>query len=181
MTESDTDQERASLKPIEGANRALRDRLDLRSELMLAALPTLTILAVLGLVEAVTEQRLLFAALASSAFLIYLNPQHGTSTVRTLILSHLLAALLEWTTYLVLGFDYLSGGSAMVVTIVLMIVLDLVHPRAVCTAMGFALRAGDQSNLVLFVLAVAMTAVLVVLQRAAVWILARHHRRSSGR
>jgi CBS-domain-containing membrane protein len=75
-----------------------------------------------------SEQRLLFASLASSAFLIYLDPQHGTNAVRTLVLSHLMAALIGWATFALLGSGYLSGGSAMVATIFLMIVLDVVHP-----------------------------------------------------
>jgi CBS-domain-containing membrane protein len=171
------DHEQSSLKPIEGANRALRDRLDLKGELLLALFPTLTVLGVLVLVEVVTEQRLLFASLASSAFLIYLDPEHGTNAVRTLISSHLMAALLGWAAFLLLGAGYLSGGTAMVAVIFLMIVLDVVHPPAVSTAMGFALRAGDQSNVVLFAMAVVITAVLVGLQRSAVWLLARHRKR----
>ena len=174
------EEERTSLKPIEGAKRALRDRLDLKGELMLATLPTLTVLAVLGFVEMLTEQRLLFASLASSAFLIYLDPEHGTNAVRTLILSHLMGAVLGWILFLTLGSGYLAGGTAMVATIFLMIVLDVVHPPAVSTAMGFALRAGDQSNVVLFGLAVGVTAVLVVLQRVAMWLLTRHHRKISA-
>jgi len=84
--------ERESLKPIEGANRSLRRRLNLGGELALAVGPTLTVLCVLGLVEALSRQRLLFASLASSAFLIYLDPQHGTNRVRTLVLSQMPAA-----------------------------------------------------------------------------------------
>lgn len=61
----------------------------------------------------------------------------------------------------------------MVATIVFMIALDVVHPPAVATAMSFALRAGEASNLGLFALALAITAALVVLQRVAVWTLAR--------
>lgn len=165
--------EQSSLKPIEGANRALRQRLDLKGELVLALLPTLTVLGVLVLVEVVAEQRLLFASLASSAFLIYLDPEHGTNAVRTLVASHMMAAVLGWTTFAVLGSGYLSGGMAMVAVIFLMIVLDVVHPPAVSTAMGFALRSGDGSNVLLFALAVAITAVLVLLQRSATWLLAR--------
>lgn len=163
-----------SLKPGPVAQRALRDRLDLKGELLLAALPTLTVLLVLGLVEALTEQRLLFASLASSAFLIYLDPNHGTNMVRTLAGAHVLAALLGWATFLVLGSGYLSGGTAMVTTIFLMIVLDIVHPPAIGTAMGFALRAHDESNLVIFGLALLITILLVLLQRAAVYILSQH-------
>ena len=78
---------RTSLRPLHGADRPVRRELSLRDEFLLALLPTLTILTVLGLVEALSRQRLLFASLASSAFLVYLDPQHGTNTVGTLVLS----------------------------------------------------------------------------------------------
>jgi CBS-domain-containing membrane protein len=169
-----------SLKPVEGANRAIRRRLPMRAELTLALLPTAMVLVVLGFVEALSHQRLLFASLASSAFLIYLDPQHGTNSVRTLTVSHLVAALLGWGLFLALGPGYLSAGSAMVATIFLMIMLDVVHPPAVSTAMSFALRAGDAANLLLFGLSLAIIAVLVVLERSAVWMLARHHRREAA-
>lgn len=62
----------------------------------------------------------------------------------------------------------------MVLTIVLMILLDVVHPPAVSTSLSFALRAGKESNLVLFGLAVGVTATLVLLERFALWVLARY-------
>ena len=166
--------DRDSLQPIEGANRAARRRVTLKGEFLLALGPTLTVLLVLGLVEALSRQRLLFASLASSAFLIYLDPEHGTNTVRTLVVAQIMAALLGFLTFLAFGGGYLSGGSAMVATIIGMILLDAVHPPAVATAMAFALRAGEESNLVLFGLAVAMTAALVVLERLALWLLGPH-------
>jgi CBS-domain-containing membrane protein len=172
--------ERSSLQPIEGAKRALRDRLDLKGELMLALLPALTVLGVLGMVEVLTEERLLFASLASSAFLIYLDPEHGTNTVRTLVSAHLMASVLGWLAFLTLGAGYLSGGTAIIVVIFLMIVFDVVHPPAVSTAMGFALRAGDETNVVLFALAVGVTVALVILQRTLVWLLAHHRKRLLG-
>ena len=165
---------RESLEPIEGASRTARRRLSLKGEFLLALGPTVTVLLVLGLVEALSQQRLLFASLASSAFLIYLDPQHGTNTVRTLVVAQMLAALLGFATYLAFGGGYVSGGSAMVATIIAMILLDAVHPPAVATAMAFALRAGEETNLALFALAVGMTAVLVVLERLALWLLARY-------
>ncbi|MBD2256948.1 HPP family protein [Pseudanabaena sp. FACHB-2040] len=167
-------QERESLKPIQGANRALRRRLTLKGEFALAIAPTAIVLGVLALVEALSEQRLLFASLASSAFLIYLDPQHGTNSVRTLVVAQVMAAVLGFLTYLFLGSGYLSGGTAMVITIVLMILLDAVHPPAVSTSLSFALRAGNESNLVLFGLAVGITATLVMLERVALWVLARY-------
>lgn len=171
-------QDRESLKPVEGANRSLRQRLGLRGELALALLPTLTVLGVFAFVEVLSQQRLLFASLASSAFLIYLDPQHGMNSVRTLITSQLLAVLLGFGANLLFGPTYLAGGSAMAVTIVLLILFDAVHPPAVSTALSFALRPGDESNVLLFVLALGITVLLVGLERAALWLLAWHARRS---
>jgi CBS-domain-containing membrane protein len=121
--------------------------LDLKGELALATAPTLTVLGVLALVEVLSRERLLFASLASSAFLIYLAPQHGTNRVRALILAQMMAATIGLIRHLFLGSGYLSGGSAMMVTIALMILLDVVHPPTVSTSLSFALRAGNESNL----------------------------------
>lgn len=54
---------RSSLKPIEGAKRSLRSRLSLKDELLLATVPTVTVLGVLAFVEVLSRQRLLFASL----------------------------------------------------------------------------------------------------------------------
>lgn len=165
--------ERESLKPIEGANRALRRRLTLKGEFLLVLGPTLTVLCVFALVEVLSSQRLLFASLAASAFLIYLDPQHGTNSVRTLLISQMLAATSGLVLYLLLGPGYLSGGGAMLIIIVLMILLDAMHPPAVATALSFAFRAGNESNLLLFGLALGITVALVILQRLALWTLSR--------
>lgn len=162
---------RFSLKPLRSKNRSLRSRLDWKGELALATAPTVVILTVFALVEVLTRQRLLFASLASSAFLIYLDPQHGTNTVRTLVISQMMAAGIGFVTYLLLGSGYASGGTAMTVTIVLMILLDIMHPPAVATSLSFALRAGNENNLVLFGLAVGITTLLVGLERFALWLL----------
>lgn len=154
--------------------RERRKRIGLKGELLLAVMPTATVLAVLALVEVLSNQRLLFASLASSAFLIYLDPGHATNSVRTLVGAQTAAAVIGFVAFVVFGPGYISGGLAMVATIVLMITFDLMHPPAVATALSFALRAGDASNLMLFGLAVGVTAVLVLLQGAATWVLARH-------
>lgn len=159
--------------PLADTPEAVRRRFGLRDELLLAALPTLTVLAVLALVQALTRQRLLFASLASSAFWIYLDPRHATNGVRTLVTAHLGAAGLGLVAYLGLGPGYAAGGLALVAAILGMVLLDAVHPPAVSTALAFALRRGDASNLGLFALAVALTAWLVVLERAALWLPAR--------
>ncbi|HEX8910931.1 MAG TPA: HPP family protein [Humisphaera sp.] len=171
------DQPHESLQPSPPADRALRRRLGVPHELALAVLPTLTVVAVLGLVEVFSRQRLLFASLASSAFLIYLDPRHGTNTVRTLVTSQLAAAAVGFAFYALLGPGYGSGASAMLVTIFLMIALDVVHPPAISTSLSFAFRAGDERNLVLFALTVGLVAGLVVIQRASLWLVGRFERR----
>lgn len=167
-----------SVEPGTRRERRLRKRLRLKDEFLLAFLPTATVLGVLGFVGVFSEQKILFASLAASAFLIYLDPEHGTNQVRTLATAQISAALLGWGGYAVLGPGALSGGAAMVLTIAVMILLDSVHPPAVSTSLSFAFRAGDQTNLVLFLMAVAMTAVLVVIEKYALWLLARRHKRS---
>ena len=145
-----------------------RRRLGLKQELLLAVMPTATILLVLAFVEALTQQRLLFASLASSAFLIYLDPQSKVNSVRTLALAQTGAATLGLLTYWLFGPGYWAAGSAMVLAIIGMVTLNSMHPPAVATALSFGLRAGDQSNALLFAMAVGMTAALLLLQRAAV-------------
>jgi len=63
-------------------------------------------------------------------------------------------------------------------TIVLMIVLDVVHPPAVSTSLSFALRAHNETHLILFFLAVAVTATPVFLERITLRILAAYDRSS---
>jgi CBS-domain-containing membrane protein len=150
-----------------------RLRMSLKEELLLALFPTATVLVVLLMVELLSRQRLLFASLAASAFLIYLDPEHTTNSIRTLVFAQLLAAVLGLATDLLLGNEYLSGGLAMVATIFLMILLDIVHPPAIATSLSFAFRAGNERSLVIFALAVLVTAILVGLQRVALWLIRR--------
>lgn len=150
-----------------------RRRLGFRKEVLLALLPTATALLVLGFVEILSNQRLLFASLASSAFLIYLDPEHAVNNIRTLFLAQMGSAFIGLLSYMTLGPGYVSAGVAMVLAIATMIALDAMHPPAVSTALSFGLRAEDETNLVLFGLAVTITAILVVIQRAALWMLRR--------
>jgi CBS-domain-containing membrane protein len=146
-----------------------RKRLTLRQELTLALLPTLTVISILGLIEQVSNQRFLFSSLASSALLIYLDPQHSTNTAGTLIIAHLLAASAGLGMDVLLGPGYSAGSGAMIITIVVMILLDRVHPPAASTSLIFAFRTDGVGNLFLFFLAVSMTAVLVLLEQAVMW------------
>ena len=156
---------------------ARRKRIGLKGELLLAFMPMATVLLVLALVEALSSQRLLFASLASSAFLIYLDPEHAVNQIRTLLLAQIGSAVIGLVCYQWLGPGYLSGGLAMVLAIGLMIVSDAMHPPAVSSALSFGLRSGDASNLLLFCMAVGITALLVVMQRMALWTLRRVGRR----
>ena len=151
----------------------MKRRLVLRDELLLAALPTVTVLLMLWLVKALSRQHLLCATLASSAMLIYLDPKHETNTVRTLVLAQMAAALVGWGLCSLFGPGYLAAGTSMTATILFMILFDAVHPPAASTALAFSLRLGEKGSLVLFGLAVGITATLILLQRVALWFLNR--------
>ncbi|MGI8484734.1 MAG: HPP family protein [Thermomicrobiales bacterium] len=148
-------------------------RLGTGGELMLALLPTLTVLGVLAFLEMLSSQRLLFASLASSAFLIYLDPGHAMNKLAPLIDSHLVALVAGIVTCSIFGAGYLAAGVAMVITIFIMVVGDFVFPPAVSTSLIFGLRSGEGSLTALFAVALVMIAILVILERAAVWLL-RH-------
>ena len=98
----------------------------LRKEFILAVLPTVTILTVLVLFDAMSRQRFLFSSLASSAFLINLDPMHAANGVRTLLVAQLGAAAPGLVMYLLFGPGYISGSGAMLLTI---IKLDMMNGR----------------------------------------------------
>lgn len=137
-------------------------------DLLLASLPTGTVLLALVLLDRFSDQRLLFTSLASSAFLIYLDPHHATNTIRSLVIAHLFAATAGLGTFLVLGHGYLAAATAMLLTIVVMVVTDAVHPPAVSTSLIFGFRSGSEDELVLFVLTLLVIAVLVLVQLLSV-------------
>lgn len=155
-----------------------RPRFGLREELLLAALPAIAVLLVFGLVEHFTRQRLLFASLASSAFLIYLDPHNTANHTKTLVVAQVAAALIGFAVLHVLGPGYPAAAVAMTVTTVVMIAANVVHPPAVATSLAFAFKGTDDSNLALFVVSVVLVATLVALQHAMLWLVARAVRRS---
>lgn len=89
------------------------------------------------------------------------------------MLSHLTAALVGAVMDTLFGAGYGAAGAAMVVTIVIMIAADVVHPPAVGTALCFAFRPGNVKALTLFILCVLVIAILVVLQRSMLLVLAK--------
>jgi CBS-domain-containing membrane protein len=152
----------------------IRERgLSVRQEFVLAVMPTAVVLSLLALVEGFSRQRVIFASLASSAFLIYLDPQHPTNSVRSIVASHLIAALGGAAANWGLGEGYSAAAAAMIATIVAMIAIDVVHPPSVGTALTFAFRPTDVTVLSLFMLCLAVIAILVVLQNATLRILKR--------
>lgn len=158
---------RASQKYLAFAPRPLR------AQLALALLPTATVLIVFALVGGWARQRLLFASLASSAFLIYLDPEHQTNSTRTLVVAQGSAALAGFAAHALLGSSFWAAGAAMVVVIFGMILARAMHPPAVSTALSFAFSAGKGGGLALFGLCLGLIVILVLLQRASMWLLRR--------
>ena len=149
-----------------------RRRYDLKTELSLALLPTITMGAVLFLLERYSQQHLLFASLASSAFLIYLNPEHPTNSLKTLSIAQVSAALIGFGTVHLIGPGYTSAMVGMVIAIAVMLVLDVMHPPAVSTALTFAFERGK--TLPLFLIAVGILVLLLILQKTSLWLINRY-------
>jgi CBS-domain-containing membrane protein len=145
----------------------------IKGELALAALPTLTVIGIFLALKVFSRQTFLFASLASSAFLIYQDPENGMNEAKVMIPAHVTAALLGFGTFLIFGEGYLSGAVAMGLTITVLILLGIVHPPAVSTSLIFAFRVQQAQTLLIFVLALAMVAVLYIVQRVAVALLHR--------
>ncbi|WP_342647900.1 HPP family protein [Mucilaginibacter sp. CSA2-8R] len=149
----------------------MRTRYDLKTEIYLALLPTLTMAMVLFLLETYSKQHLLFASLASSAFLIYLDPHLPSNSIYTLTMAQVSAALVGFGVLKVIGPGYTSAMTAMVMAIALMILLNIMHPPAVSTALTFAFETGK--TLPLFLIALALLVILIVLQKVSVWLINR--------
>lgn len=147
----------------------MRKRYDLKTEITLALLPTFVMAIVLFLLEAYSKQHLLFASLASSAFLIYLDPHHPANSIYTLVMAQVSAALIGFVVLKLIGPGYSSAMVAMVVSIVFMVLLNVMHPPAVSTALTFAFETGK--TLPLFMIALGLLVVLIVLQKALMWLI----------
>jgi CBS-domain-containing membrane protein len=162
-----------ALELISNVTHRGRTRFSFKNELVLAALPTLTVLVVLFLIETFARQRILFASLASSAFLIYRDPHNQMNSLYSLLVSQTGAAAIGLASYLVLGSGYGSAGAAMIVTVIFMVALDAIHPPAVATAISFGFSTPDTNIFFLFLLALIMVAVLVLLEQVILWLVRR--------
>ena len=151
----------------------IRKRLHWKSELTLALLPTLTVLLMLWFIETYGHQRLLFASLASSAFLIYVDPQLRMNRVRTLIIAQLAASIIGYLSLYLLGAGYVAAAVAMAVFTFIMVFGDFVHPPAVSTVLTFAFRPNTENALLLFAMAVGIIVLLVGLATVSTWLVHR--------
>lgn len=151
-------------------------RFDIKTEIALAIMPTTIIIIVLMLLEAFSKQQLLFSSLASSAFLIYLDPKHPTNRVRTLIIAQMSAALIGFFVYILVGPGYLSAAISMIIAISVMIGAKAMHPPAVSSALIFAFEYTQVNTLLMFFSAVLLLIILIALQKASLWIIRRGER-----
>ena len=159
------------------ASTAVPSRRSIGNDLALALLPTLTILVVFGVLERFAGQQLLFTSLASSAFLIYLNPRHATNRVRTLVLAQGTAAVSGVILQRLLYPGFGAAAAAMVLTIVVMILINALHPPAVSTSLAFSFYPITIPYLAMFGLAVGLIVTLIALQRVSVYLLKRSESR----
>jgi CBS-domain-containing membrane protein len=150
-----------------------RRRGGLRGELLLAIPPTVMVLLTMVLLEALRHERILFASLAASAFLIYRDPAHPMNGVRVMVLAHSVAVVTGVSSEALLGPGYPAAALAMIVTVLVLVLCHCVHPPAVATALGFAFFTQPVEAVGLFAVVLGMVAVLVVLQRTALWTLRR--------
>lgn len=125
-------------------------RFDVRTEILLAVMPASLIIAVLMLLEAFSKQHLLFSSLASSAFLIYLDPKHPTNSIRTLIIAQMSAAVIGYIVYVVIGPGYPSAALSMIIAITVMIFAKAMHPPAVSSALIFVFQYTKPNTLMPF-------------------------------
>jgi CBS-domain-containing membrane protein len=152
-----------------------RRRLSVRDELLLALLPTATVLPMLGVIEAFGRYHLLCASMATSAFLIYWDPRNEMNSVHAVVVSQITAAGVGWLMWLLLGGGYAAAAGAIPLAILVMILLKAVHPPAISTALAFAMHLDPTGSFVLFALAVGITALLVALQRAVLRLMGATH------
>jgi CBS-domain-containing membrane protein len=161
-----------AVSDMEKAQPGLKQRrLSVRDELLVALLPTATVLPMLGLIEVFGRHHLLCASMASSAFLIYWDPRNEMNSLHAVVVSQMTAAGVGWLMSLLVGGGYAAAACAIPLTILLIILLRAVHPPAVATALAFAMHFDPTGSFGLFAIAVGFTALLVVLQRAVLWLI----------
>src|SRR5262245_62024959 len=164
--------ERFGVGDLKTAQPGLKQRqLSVLDKLLLALLPTATVLPMLGVIEVFGRHHLLCASMASSAFLIYWDPGNEMNSVHAVVVSQMTAAGVGWLMWRLLGGGFAAAACVIPLAILLMILLQAVHPPAVATALAFSMHLDPTGSFVLFPLAVGFMALLVVLQRAVSWLI----------
>lgn len=148
-------------------------RRTLRNELLLALLPTMIVLGILIGLRLLAQQRILFASLATSAFLIYRDPRGIANRMSVFVPAHLIGLLTGLGVSLILGSSYAAAAVAMALTIFVLVLMQLVYSPAIATSLIFAFREQDAKTAALFVLALVMLVALVVMQRGLVLLMSR--------
>lgn len=155
-------------------------RYNLQTDILLAIMPATVMVGVLLLLNIFGRQDVLFSSLASSAFLIYLDPQHPTNSIRTLIIAQLSAAAIGYLVYVVMGAGYPSAAISMIIAIAVMIFAKAMHPPAVSTALVFAFQHTKPNTLLMFFFAVCLLVILVVLQSVSLWLIKRSENKKTA-
>lgn len=154
-------------------NKKRQRRFSLKDEVILAIMPTIMVILVLLLVQGFTQQRILFASLASSAFLIYRDPTHPMNNLYSLLISQSTGAIAGVASYYLFGSGYFAAAVAMIVTITIIIAANAIHPPAIGTALSFGFSSPKSDLFGLFFLALIMIAALVIIQQVSLWLLSR--------
>jgi CBS-domain-containing membrane protein len=144
----------------------MRSRYDLKTEAKLALMPTITIGVILLLMSRYANGQLFFTSLASSAFLVYLDPKHPFNSLATLFIAQIAAALIGIGGMQLIGPGYAAALLAMAGIIIFMLVFDVMHPPAVSTALSFAFISGRV--LPLFFICLCLLTFLIILQKLTV-------------
>lgn len=155
-------------------------RYDLKTDILLALLPSAVMIAVLILLKAFSNQQILFSSLASSAFLIYLDPKHPANSIRTLLIAQLSAASIGYLVFLIAGLGYVSAAVSMIIAIAVMIAAKAMHPPAVSTALVFAFQYSKINTLFMFFFAVLLLIILIILQRSSLWLVNRSEKQKEN-
>ena len=163
----------ADISSDSSASKNTLRRYDLQTDMLLALMPASVMVGVLLLLNLFGRQEVLFSSLASSAFLIYLDPEHPANSIRTLIIAQLSAAAIGYLVYVVMGAGYTSAAISMIIAIAAMILAKAMHPPAVSTALVFAFQHTKPNTLLMFFFAVCLLVILVVLQRVSLWLIKR--------
>ncbi len=121
-----------------------------------------TVLLLIFVVQDLARQPVLVTSLASSAFLLYYQPQNEVNRFKPLVFGHALAAGVGFVASLLLPLPYVATAVGIATTVVLMSLLRIVYPPAISTTLVFAYRPHDVTVIVTFLGTLAVVLVLAL-------------------